>query len=131
MNQKKSELEALPAVDFWHVKLNTLTDDQKCEKDKDHYVTLEVPMDPNNDSDDAQTCTLHIKIFEAGTAEDYCCHRMKVHEAATCLGHFHRMLEGVQLWESETGLHQSPVASRVCVLSLCILRACDTPTKSG
>ena len=55
MEHKKSELEALPAIDFWHVDKNTLSEDQKYDKNKDHYVTLEVPMDPNDDSEDAQT----------------------------------------------------------------------------
>ena len=95
MEQKKSELEALPAIDFWHVDKNTLSDDQKYDKNKDHHVTLEVPMDPNNDSEDAQMHTLRIRIFEAGTAEDYCYHRMKVHEAAARLGYFRRMCNNV------------------------------------
>ena len=95
MEHKKSELEALPAIDFWHVDKNTLSDDQKYDKNKDHYVTLEVPMDPNDDSEDAQTYTLRIRIFETGTAEDYCYHRMKVHEAATRLGYFRRMYNNV------------------------------------
>ena len=89
MERKKAELEVLPPIDFWHVNEED-EDDDKYEKAKDLYVTIEVPFDNTlpEDDDNRKTYSAKIKVFKNGTPEEYCAHRTALHELATKLGVF-------------------------------------------
>ena len=92
MEQKKAELEVMPPIDFWHCP-DTDEDDDKADslydKNKDLYVSVEVPFDYKDESETAKTYTAKIKIFKHGTPEEFCAHRTMVAEVAKKLGYFY------------------------------------------
>ena len=91
MEQRKAELEIMPAIDFWTVNEDEQENaDDKYERHKDLYVSLEIKFDLTQDDADAKTYTTKIKCFKQGTPEEYCAHRAAVHDAATKLGYLER-----------------------------------------
>ena len=89
MNRKKAELEITPPVDFWSALPEEVKKDAaKYDSQKDLYVTISVPLDVTDNSDDAKTYDAKVKVFKTGTPEEFCAHRNAVDEIAAKLGHF-------------------------------------------
>ena len=106
MEQKKAELEVMPPIDFWHCP-DTEEDDDKAdslyEKNKDLYVSVEVPFDFTDTSETPKTYTAKIKIFKHGTPEEFCAHRNMVTEVAKKLGYFHHEVTSAGIIIDERG----------------------------
>ena len=91
MDQKKAELEVMPAIDFWDLDEDDDVDEDKYERNKDLFVSIDIKFDPDDDDSEAPTYSARIKCFKTGTPEEYCKHRVAVHEAATKLGYLRRV----------------------------------------
>ena len=90
MEQKKAELEIMPPIDFWATQEDEEEEEDKYDRNKDLYVSVDVPFNPESEEDDRPTYTAKIKVFKNGTPEQYCAHRAAVTEVATKLGYFRK-----------------------------------------